>query len=83
MQKHTLKCVCARAKFLVYFFGSTILKLESLRMCVSECRVNVLLNSFLARGDFYHLLITFANSLDPDQERQNFSPDLDPNCLTL
>ena len=26
------------------------------------------LNSFLASGDFYHLLLTFANSLDPDQD---------------
>ena len=24
------------------------------------------------------LLITFANSLDPDQDRQNVGPDLDP-----
>ena len=38
------------------------------------------LNSFPASGHFCHLLITFANSLDPDQARQN---DLDPNCLTL
>ena len=29
------------------------------------------------------LLISFANSLDPDQARQNVGPDLDPNCLTL
>ena len=29
------------------------------------------------------LLITFANSLDPDQDWQNVDPDLDPNCLTL
>ena len=29
------------------------------------------------------LLITFANNLDPDQDRQNVGPDLDPNCLTL
>ena len=29
------------------------------------------------------LLITFANSLEPDQARQNVAPDLDPNCLTL
>ena len=28
------------------------------------------------------LLITFANSLDPDQARQNVGPNLDPNCLT-
>ena len=28
-------------------------------------------------------LITFANSLDPDQARQNVLPDLGPSCLTL
>ena len=28
------------------------------------------------------LLITFANSLDPDQVQQNFSCDLDPIRLT-
>ena len=37
---------------------------------------------FPARGDICCLLITFANSLDPDQARQNVGPDLDPNCLT-
>ena len=31
-----------------------------------------------ASGDFCHLLITFANSLDPDPARQNVRPDLDP-----
>ena len=25
------------------------------------------------------MLIIFANSLDPDQDRQNVGPDLDPN----
>ena len=29
------------------------------------------------------LLITFANSLDPDQAQQFVGPDLDRNCLTL
>ena len=38
-------------------------------------------NSFPASGDLIHLLITFANSLDPDKARQNVGPDLDPNCL--
>ena len=33
-------------------------------------------------GLFCGLLITFANSLDPDQASQNVGPDLDPNCLT-
>ena len=40
------------------------------------------LNSFPASGDFCPLLITFANSLDPDQAQQNVGPDLDPNWLT-
>ena len=35
-----------------------------------------MLDSFLASGDFCRLLITFANSLDPDQDRQNVGPDL-------
>ena len=29
------------------------------------------------------MLITFANSLDPEQAWQNIGLDLDPNCLTL
>ena len=29
------------------------------------------------------LLITFANSLDPDQDRHSVGPDLDPDHLTL
>ena len=29
------------------------------------------------------LLITFANSLESDQARQNVGPDQDSNCLTL
>ena len=39
-------------------------------------------NFLPARGNFCSLLIAFANSLDPDQVRQNVGPDLDPNCLT-
>ena len=37
----------------------------------------------ICRGDFYHLPIIFANGLDPDLDRQNVMPDLDPNYLTL
>ena len=37
----------------------------------------------LCRLCMYHLLITFANSLDPDQAWQNVRPDLDPNYLKL
>ena len=39
-------------------------------------------NSLPASGDFCHLLITFPNSLEPDQARLNVGPDLAPNCLT-
>ena len=39
--------------------------------------------SFLASGDICHLLITFAKGLDSDQDGQNVSPDLDPNCLIV
>ena len=27
--------------------------------------------------------VAFANSLEPDQNRYNVGPDLDPNCLSL
>ena len=37
--------------------------------------------SFLANRS--RLLLTFAISLEPDQDRQNVGPDLDPNCLIL
>ena len=32
---------------------------------------------------YCHLLITFANSLDPDQDQKNFGSDLAPNPSTL
>ena len=40
-------------------------------------------NSLLASGALCHLLITFANSLNPDQDQHSVGPDLDPNSLTL
>ena len=40
-------------------------------------------NSLPASGNIGCLQITFANSLDPDQDGQNVSPDLDLKCLTL
>ena len=39
----------------------------------------ILFNHFLANGDFCWLLITLANTLDPNQDGQNIGPDLDPN----
>ena len=41
------------------------------------------LNSFLASGEFYSLLITFANSLDPEQDQQNAGLDQNPNHLIV
>ena len=50
----------------------------------ASCLLINLFKSFLAGRNFCHLLIlTFANSLDPDQAQQSVGPDLDPNCLTL
>ena len=40
---------------------------------------NLTINSLLASGDFYHLLITFTNSSDPDLAPKNIGPDLDIN----
>ena len=34
-------------------------------------------------SDYCHLLITYANSLDPDEDPQNEDPQNDPNHLTL
>ena len=49
----------------------------------SNYQVFTVKNFVLASSDFCHLLITFANSLDPDQDRQNVCPGLDPNHLIL
>ena len=45
--------------------------------------IQTMINSFPASGDFCHLLISFANSLDPGQDGQKVCPDLDPNILTV
>ena len=40
-------------------------------------------NCFIASGNICRLLITFANSLDPCQDRQNVCQDLDLNHLNI
>ena len=40
------------------------------------------LNSLPACDYFCSILITYVNSLDPDQAGRSVGPDLDPNCLT-
>ena len=37
---------------------------------------------FRVSSEYCRLPLIFANSLDPDQARQNVGPGLDPNCLT-
>ena len=44
-----------------------------------RCLLKLRFNHFLAGGSFCGLLITFANSLDKDQNQHNVGPDLGPN----
>ena len=73
---------------------TTILRIKSSIIWSKEysnvhLKVNVhyhmCINAFLASGNFCHLLITFENSLDPDQGRlfQTVGPDLDLNRLIV
>ena len=68
---------------------SIYLQLSSRKSCFPKIQLMYQLfvmskfNSFFASSDFCLLLIIFTNSLDPDQDRQNVGPDIDPNCLTL
>ena len=41
------------------------------------------LNILPASEEFYNLLISLANRLDPDQARQIVGPDLDPHSFAL
>ena len=52
--------------------------LSSAAVVIGALRVK----SLQASGGFCCLL-HFANCLDPDQDQQNVSSVLDPNCLTL
>ena len=42
----------------------------------------LILTLFLVAATFVVYCLTFANSLEPDQDRP-IGPDLDPNCMTL
>ena len=54
----------------------TLAKGFSKKVVSTSCFV---IKSLPTRVDFCCLLITFANSLDPDQARQNVRPNLDLN----
>ena len=58
-------------------FTACILKKVWIKIKGSEI-LGCLIGSYMC-----HLLISFANSLDPDQVQQNVGPDLGPSCLTL
>ena len=66
--------------YLIFF-----LKLGKMSQNLSSAAVVIRVNNFLLLPpllvNFCLPLKKFANSLDPDQNRQNISPDLDPNCL--
>ena len=47
------------------------------------CTCQAVVNSLPTSGDFCRLLISFANSLDPDKARRFVRPDLNPNCLAF
>ena len=52
--------------------------------CPPECPLLINFANCLGADIMCRLpIITFANSLDPDQARQNVGHDLDINCLTL
>ena len=53
------------------------------KLPLTEYKMWNLLLTFLVIGDFRHLLITFANIFDPDQDQHNVGPDLDRICSTL
>ena len=44
-----------------------------------SCKLSYSFNFFITINDF----ITFANSSDPDQDRQNIGYDVDPNSSSL
>ena len=57
-----------------------------MRLCAA-IRIKVMfedveVNSFLASRDFFRLLIAYASSLDPYQNKHSVSLDLGPDCLT-
>ena len=79
---HRFYCSVKSSKFGIIFF----VLVENKARHLIHMKYHAVLgsfNSFLASDDFCRLLITFANSLDPDQDRQNVGPDLVSIYLTL
>ena len=70
-------------QFMVLFLSGGLKQVLLYILLLAKYVVALGFNSFLASNNFRHLLIMFANSLDPDQDGQIFGPDLDPNHLLL
>ena len=71
-------------RFLSLKGGCTCLS-ESTLVKMPHCR-NSRVTAHLSlslQANFCSLLMTFANNLVPDQDRQNACPDLGPKLLTL
>ena len=58
------------------WWGTSVFSENDTSFVISKNQLLLAL-SLLATAD------NLANTLDPDYERQNVGPDLDPNCLTL
>ena len=58
-------------------------KLQNYRNCSFYIFFSCCKHPILAGRNLCHLLITFTNNLDPDQDQCSVGPDLDSNCLTL
>ena len=67
----------------ICFWYSKIKQTMKYSVRVHTCVLIKSIKFLPANSDFCHLLIIFANSLDPVQARQNVRPDLDLNSLTL
>ena len=55
-----------------------IVAILTVRRCSEYIIVIIIISNLM---ETCRLLITFANSLDSDQDQQNVGSDLDPNCL--
>ena len=82
---------CESPKYIAkLFFPSVYINVEPFQnmLKLMDMKIFIILHSLclsgsMLTGKFCRLLITLANNLDPDQDRQNVGPDMDPNRLTL
>ena len=82
-QTAPIGAVCSWSTLFASFLSSSVMLGNYLQQTTFSDAFSFLsalrVNSFLASGHFCCLLISFANILDPDQDRQNVGPGLDSN----